>query len=94
MQQSPFQTLPANIAWGCLSETMLLALSGQEQDFSIGSTLSLAHADLLAGLAEQHGFEPAAPQWYGLLVTEEDLNRFKADIGSGPNWGSVGESAA
>ena len=74
----PFQTLPKNIAWGCLSETMLLALSGQEQDFSIGSTLSLAHADLLAALAEKHGFEPAAPQWYGTLVTEKELDSFAA----------------
>lgn len=85
----PFQTLPTNIAWGCLSETMLLALSGQEQDFSIGSTLSLAHADLLAGLAEQHGFEPAAPQWYGTLATEEDLDRFKANIGMFKRMGHI-----
>lgn len=76
----PFQTLPANIAWGCLSETMLLALSGEKSDFSIGSSLSLAGADLLANLAEQHGFEPAEPQWYGDMVTEDQLNRFAGQV--------------
>lgn len=76
----PFQTLPANIAWGCLSETMLLALSGEKRDFSIGSSLSLAGADLLANLAEKHGFEPAEPQWYGNMVTEDQLNQFAGQV--------------
>lgn len=81
----PFQTLPANIAWGCLSETMLLALSGEERDFSIGSALSLDNADLLGALAEKHGFEPAAPQWYGTLVSEAALDSFAAQVRAG--WG-------
>ena len=76
----PFQTLPSNVAWGCLSETMLLALSGQERDFSIGSALSLADADLLSTLADTHGFEPAAPQWYGSLLTEAEIDRFAAGV--------------
>ncbi|WP_207103078.1 aminotransferase class III-fold pyridoxal phosphate-dependent enzyme [Paracoccus shandongensis] len=76
----PFQTLPANIAWGCLSETMLLALSGETADFSIGSALSLEGADLLASLAETHGFEPAPPQWYGDLVSENDLDSFAQEV--------------
>ncbi|WP_207103138.1 hypothetical protein, partial [Paracoccus shandongensis] len=76
----PFQTLPANIAWGCLSETMLLALSGETADFSIGSALSLEGADLLARLAETHGFEPAPPQWYGDLVSENDLDSFAQEV--------------
>lgn len=79
----PFQNLPANIAWGCLSETMLLALAGEERDFSIGSSLSLADADLLARLAETHGFEPAPAQWYGSMVTEEDLDRFAGHVATG-----------
>ncbi|MDQ1902923.1 hypothetical protein RAH32_21160, partial [Paracoccus sp. WLY502] len=85
----PFQTLPKNIAWGCLSETMLLALSGEEKDFSIGSSLSLAGADLLAALAETHGFEPAAPQWYGTLVTEKELDSFAAHVRGQSDWGRV-----
>ena len=76
----PFQTLPSNVAWGCLSETMLLALSGEERDFSIGSSLSLADADLLAALADKHGFEPAPPQWYGDAVTEAALDSFAAHV--------------
>lgn len=76
----PFRTLPNNIAWGCLSETMLLALSGVEEDFSIGSALSVEHADLLSGLAETHGFEPAPPQWYGDMVTDEQVLCFAQTV--------------
>jgi hypothetical protein len=76
----PFQTLPKHLCWGCLGETMLLALAGVEKDFSIGSKLPLADADLIATLADRHGFEPARPQWYGTDVTEADLDRFARQI--------------
>lgn len=85
----PFQTLPDNIAWGCLSETMLLALSGETGDFSIGSSLSLTGADRLATLAETHGFEPAAPQWYGTLVTEDELDGFASSVRAHLDGGRV-----
>ena len=64
----PIQTLPANLCWGCLGETMLLALEGDVEDYSIGGKLSLRQADYIAALARKHGFEPAVPQWYGELL--------------------------
>jgi acetylornithine/succinyldiaminopimelate/putrescine aminotransferase/predicted amino acid dehydrogenase len=75
-----FQTLPANLCWGCLGETMLLALAQEDKDYSIGSRLSLADADHLEQLAEEHGFEPAAPQWYGRHVSEADIDNFAAEV--------------
>ena len=66
----PFQTLPENLCWGCLGETMLLTLAGETRDFSIGATLSLDDADHVAGLAQAHGFEPAEARWYGERVGE------------------------
>lgn len=76
----PFQTLPKHLCWGCLGETMLLALSGVEKDFSIGSKLPLADADLIASLADRHGFQPAQPQWYGSNLTEADFDRFARHV--------------
>ena len=78
-----FQTLPTDLCWGCLGETMLLALARQEKDFSIGSKLSLADADLIAELAEEHGFEPATPQWYGSLLEEDAFDRFATAVQAG-----------
>ena len=59
------QTLPPNLCWGCLGETMLLTLEREVDDYSIGGKLSLRQADYIAALADKHGFEPAEPQWYG-----------------------------
>lgn len=76
----PFQTLPKNLCWGCLGETVLLALSQETRDFSIGSRLSLADADHISMLAEYHGFEPAPPQWYGKPLIEEDFVAFEHEV--------------
>jgi acetylornithine/succinyldiaminopimelate/putrescine aminotransferase/predicted amino acid dehydrogenase len=76
----PFQTLPANLCWGCLGETMLLALEGDIEDYSIGGKLSLRQADYIAALARKHGFEPAAPQWYGEVLEDEDFDRVAAQV--------------
>jgi acetylornithine/succinyldiaminopimelate/putrescine aminotransferase/predicted amino acid dehydrogenase len=74
----PFQTLPADLCWGCLGETMLLTLARQDRDFSIGSKLPLADADLVATLADRHGFRPAPPKWYGKAIEKAQIERFAA----------------
>ncbi len=76
----PFQTLPQNLCWGCLGETLLLSLAGETRDFSIGSQLPLADADHIAALAEIHGFDPAPPQWYGEMLTEDAIDRFSTHV--------------
>ncbi len=75
-----FQTLPKNLCWGCLGETMLLALAGEDRDYSIGSRLSLADADRLSLLADVHGFAPAPTQWYGREVSDADVKDFARHV--------------
>jgi predicted amino acid dehydrogenase len=72
----PFRTLPPELCWGCLGETMLLALAREEGDFSIGPRLSLGEADRLSLLARRHGFRHAPPQWYGARLHAADFDRF------------------
>lgn len=71
----PFQTLPKNLSWGCLGETMLLALEGETADYSLGRDLVLSEADRIAAMARKHGFEPAEPQWRGHVLAEADFTR-------------------
>ena len=80
----PMQTLPPNLCWGCLGETMLLALEDEIEDYSIGGKLSLRQADYIAALANKHGFEPAEPQWYGSCWptgTSTGSRRWRRDTG-------------
>lgn len=84
----PFQTLPPHLCWGCLGETMLLALAREERDFSIGSRLSLEDADRIAALAARHGFAPAAPQWYGTDLEDADFARLAWHAGRDTTGGT------
>lgn len=76
----PFQNLPENLCWGCLGETMLLALEGESADYSVGRDLKLPEADRIAAMARRHGFEPAAPQWYGRVLDSVDFDRATAGL--------------
>jgi hypothetical protein len=69
----PFQTLPKNLSWGCLGETMLLALEGATEDYSLGRGRILSEADRIAAMARKHGFEPAEPHWRGRLLRAADF---------------------
>jgi len=71
----PFQNLPEDMCWGCLGETMLLALEGETEDYSLGRDLNLADADRISDMAHRHGFEPAKPQWYGQYLEDADFER-------------------
>jgi len=71
----PFQNLPEDMCWGCLGETMLLALEGETADYSLGRDLSLEEADRISEMAQRHGFEPAEPQWYGQCLEDADFDR-------------------
>jgi predicted amino acid dehydrogenase len=71
----PFQTLPKNLCWGCLGETMLLALEGETDDYSLGRDLVLSEADRIAAMARKHGFDPAEPQWRGRILEDVDFAR-------------------
>lgn len=46
----------------CLSETIVLAMSGIRRDMSIGAEPSLAEAEEIFRLAQRHGFRVAVPQ--------------------------------
>jgi len=74
----PFQTLPEQYCWGCMGETMLLALEGETKDYSIGRDLDLQDADRIAEMARRHGFEPAEPLWHGTSLTNADFDRVAA----------------
>ncbi|MGD8911798.1 MAG: aminotransferase class III-fold pyridoxal phosphate-dependent enzyme [Candidatus Thiodiazotropha sp.] len=68
--------LPPGICWGCLGETILLALESAQGDHSIGQLLSLEEASYITELANKHGFKPAQPHRFDRLIPGEELDRF------------------
>jgi acetylornithine/succinyldiaminopimelate/putrescine aminotransferase/predicted amino acid dehydrogenase len=61
------------VTLACLSETMLLALEGDYQDYSIGNNLSLSTVTYLRGLAAKHGFGLAGLKMGNDELDEDDI---------------------
>lgn len=68
--------LPEETAFGCLAETMLLALEDWDKDYSLGK-VKLSQVEQMREMAKKHGFYPAPFQCFGKPVKAEDIQRIK-----------------
>jgi len=69
---------PPGTAYACMAETMVLALEGRYESFSLGRDLSEAKVAEIAALARKHGFRLAGFRAFERAVTEEAIARVKA----------------
>jgi len=63
------------VSLACLAETVLLALEGDYQHFSIGTKLPLETVAYLRSLGEKHGFSLAGLVMNGREITHEDIEQ-------------------
>jgi hypothetical protein len=63
------------ITLGCLGETILLALEGDDRDHSIGERLDPAGAEYLQALADKHGFRVAPPHCFGVEISKDHFTK-------------------
>jgi len=68
---------PPRTSYACMAETMLLALEGRYESFSLGKELDLTRVREIARLAEKHGFELAGLRSFEKAVTEEQIARIR-----------------
>ncbi len=61
------------VTLACLSETILLALEGDYQDYSIGQKLSLDTVHYLRSLAQKHGFTLAGLKMGNREISDQDI---------------------
>lgn len=64
---------PDRTAYACMSETMLLALEGRIESFTLGKDVSVEQVDTMKQLAHKHGFELAGFRSFERAVTEEHI---------------------
>ncbi|MHA2621181.1 MAG: hypothetical protein V2G44_03310 [bacterium JZ-2024 1] len=69
--------LPKGVLYGCLAETMLLALEGKSEDFCVGRMISEEQVRWIGERARVHGFTRAPFTRFGKFITEEDFNRVR-----------------
>jgi len=68
---------PPKTGYACMAETMLLALEGRIENYSLGRDLSLDRVKEIHNLAKKHGFKLAGFRSFERPVTKEDIERVK-----------------
>jgi len=72
---------PPKTAYACMSETMMLALEGRYESFTLGKEVSASQAQETERLAHKHGFHLAGYRSFEKAVTEQTIQdtRNRAD---------------
>ena len=70
---------PPKMAYACMSETMMLALEGRYENFTLGKTVSVEQVEKITALAGKHGFKLAGFRSFERAVTDEQIQRARAN---------------
>lgn len=68
---------PPHTAYACMSETMILALEGMYENFSLGRNLDLGKINLISALAAKHGFSLAGFRNFERAVSAEHIRKVR-----------------
>ena len=70
---------PPKTAYACMSETMILALEGRYESFTLGKDVSVEQVEEISSLACKHGFKLAGFRSFEKAVTEEYIKQTLAN---------------
>ncbi len=78
--------LPPQLTFGCMAETMALALEGRFEDYTVGKDLEIDRVQEIERIADRHGFRLAALRSFEHQLTPEQIQaiRRRAARGIGP----------
>lgn len=69
---------PPRTAYACMAETMMLALEGRIENFTLGKEVSLEQVRTMQALARKHGFRLAGFRSFERAITEEEIAAIRA----------------
>ncbi|MEI6512308.1 MAG: shikimate dehydrogenase [bacterium] len=64
---------PPGTAYACMSETMILALEGCIENFTLGKEVSIEQVNEITTLAKKHGFQLAGFRSFEKALTEQQI---------------------
>ncbi|MDO8683353.1 MAG: SDR family NAD(P)-dependent oxidoreductase [Armatimonadota bacterium] len=70
---------PPKTAYACMSETMMLALDGRYENFTLGRDLTVGQIDEIKQIGDKHGFRLAGFRSFERAVSEEQIERIRAN---------------
>ncbi|MEG6617220.1 shikimate dehydrogenase [Peptococcaceae bacterium 1198_IL3148] len=65
---------PTGMAYACMAETMMLALEGRYENYSLGRQLTVKQVDQISKIAEKHGFALAGFRSFEKAISNEQIN--------------------
>jgi predicted amino acid dehydrogenase len=68
---------PPKTAYACMSETMILALEGTYESYTLGRDLTVEQVRRIGELAKKHGFKLAGFRSFEKAISEEDIVRVR-----------------
>ncbi len=69
---------PPGKAYACMAETMILALEGRLEDYTVGKrAITRQRVEEIASLAEKHGFRLSGFRSFEKAVTQEQIDRVR-----------------
>ena len=68
---------PPKTAYACMSETMMLALEGRYENFTLGKSVSVEQVEEISALAVKHGFKLAGFRSFEKAVSEKQIQQVK-----------------
>jgi len=69
---------PPRTAYACMAETMILALEGRYENFSLGRDITIERVEEISRLAKKHGFKLAGFRSFERAVSKEEIERIRA----------------
>jgi len=72
---------PPKTAYACMSETMILALEGRYECYTLGKNVTIEQVEEISRLAAKHGFKLAGFRSFEKPVTEEQIAYIRKNAG-------------
>jgi len=74
---------PPRTAYACMSETIMLALEGRYENFTLGKDVTVEHVQETRRLASKHGFKLAGFRSFEKALTDEQIAAIRKNAGRG-----------
>ena len=68
---------PPHTSYACMSETMILALDGRYENFSLGRNLDINKVNLISKLADKHHFTLAGFRNFERAISAEHIEKVR-----------------
>jgi predicted amino acid dehydrogenase len=69
---------PPRMCEACMAETIILALEGRYENFTLGSTITLSQVEEIAALARRHGFRLSGFRRFERAIRDEEVEGIRA----------------